>query len=94
MLVMTVKLCHLSYVKYLDGVLESYLLKSLMHDWYVSSTPVEEPTSRLIGTCFMEDLAYMYEFIILWYWCMVVYMFWYTHIWHMLDDTMLLVLLD
>jgi hypothetical protein len=21
-------------------------------------------------------------------------MFWYTHIWHMLDDTMLLVLLD
>jgi hypothetical protein len=30
------------------------------HDWYVSSTLVEAPTSMLIGTCFMEDLAYMY----------------------------------
>ena len=32
-----------------------------MHDWYTSSTLVEAPTSSLIGTCFMEDLAYMYE---------------------------------
>jgi hypothetical protein len=32
-----------------------------MHDWYISSTLVEAPTSSLIGTCFMEDLAYMYE---------------------------------
>jgi hypothetical protein len=35
-----------------------------MHDWYVSSTLVEAPTS-LIGTCFMEDLAYMYDFVVL-----------------------------
>jgi hypothetical protein len=32
-----------------------------MHDWYISSTLVEAPTSSLIGTYFMEDLAYMYE---------------------------------
>jgi hypothetical protein len=32
-----------------------------MHDWYTSSTLVEAPTSRLIGTCFMVDLAYMHE---------------------------------
>ena len=31
-----------------------------MHDWYFSSTLEEAPTSSLIGTCFMEDLAYMY----------------------------------
>jgi hypothetical protein len=57
-------------------------------------TLVEAPTNSLIGTYFMEDLAYIDGFIIFWYWCMVVYMFCYTHIWHMLDDTMLLVLLD
>ena len=33
----------------------------LIHDWYISSTLVEAPTSRLIGTYFMEDLAYMYK---------------------------------
>ena len=32
-----------------------------MHDWYTSSTLVEVPTSRMIGTYFMEDLAYMYR---------------------------------
>jgi hypothetical protein len=32
-----------------------------MNDWYISSTLVEALTSSLIGTCFMEDLAYMYE---------------------------------
>jgi hypothetical protein len=31
----------------------------MMHDWYFSSTLVETPTSSFIGTCFMEDLAYM-----------------------------------
>jgi hypothetical protein len=31
MLVMTVKLCYLGYVIYLDDVLEAYLLESLMH---------------------------------------------------------------
>jgi hypothetical protein len=31
-----------------------------MHDWYFSSTLEEAPTSSLIGTCFMEDLAYIY----------------------------------
>jgi hypothetical protein len=31
-----------------------------MHDWYISSTSVEALTSRMIGTCFMEDLAYVY----------------------------------
>jgi hypothetical protein len=33
----------------------------LMHEWYIYSTLVEAPTSSLIGTYFMEDLAYMYE---------------------------------
>jgi hypothetical protein len=33
----------------------------LMHDWYTSSTLVEVPTSRMIGTCFIEDLEYMYK---------------------------------
>jgi hypothetical protein len=32
-----------------------------MHDWYTSSTLVEAPTSSLIGTCFVVDLAYMHE---------------------------------
>jgi hypothetical protein len=32
-----------------------------MHDWYTSSTLVEVPNSRMIGTCFMEDLEYMYR---------------------------------
>jgi hypothetical protein len=31
-----------------------------MHDWYISSTSVEALNGRMIGTCFMEDLAYMY----------------------------------
>jgi hypothetical protein len=31
-----------------------------MHDWHFSSTLVEAHTKSLIGTCFMEDLAYMY----------------------------------
>jgi hypothetical protein len=32
-----------------------------MHDWYTSSTLVEAPSRKLIGTCFMVDLAYMHE---------------------------------
>jgi hypothetical protein len=32
-----------------------------MHDWYTPSTLVEAPTSSLIGTCLVVDLAYMYE---------------------------------
>jgi hypothetical protein len=31
-----------------------------MLDWYISRTLVDAPTSCLIGTCFMEDLAYIY----------------------------------
>jgi hypothetical protein len=65
-----------------------------MHDWYVSSTLIEAPTSSLIGTCFMEDLAYMYGihyFVVLVHGDVHV---WYTHVWHMLDDTTPLVLLD
>jgi hypothetical protein len=62
-----------------------------MH-WYTSSTLVEAPTSSLIGTCFMEDLAYMYgihHVLVLMHGDV-----WYTHIWHMLDDSTPLVLLD
>jgi hypothetical protein len=29
----------------------------LIYDWYTSSTLVEAPTSILIDTCFVEDLA-------------------------------------
>jgi hypothetical protein len=32
-----------------------------MLDWYTSSALVESPTTSLIGTCFMVDLAYMHE---------------------------------
>jgi hypothetical protein len=32
----------------------------VLHDWYISSTLIEALTGRMIGTCFMEDLAYMY----------------------------------
>jgi hypothetical protein len=46
-----------------------------MHDWYFSSTLEEAPTSSLIGTCFMLDLAYIYGIHHLWCWCMVMYMF-------------------
>jgi hypothetical protein len=38
-----------------------YIIDELMHDWYTSSTLVEAPTSRLIGTCFVVDLACMHE---------------------------------
>jgi hypothetical protein len=65
-----------------------------MHDWYFSSTLEEAPTSSLIGTCFMEDLAYIYgihHFVVLVHGNVHV---WYTHRWHMLYDTTPLVLLD
>jgi hypothetical protein len=65
-----------------------------MHDWYFSSTLEEAPTSILIDTCFMEDLAYIYgihHFVVLVHGNVHV---WYTHRWHMLDDTTPLVLLD
>jgi hypothetical protein len=66
----------------------------LMHEWYFSSTLEEAPTTSLIGTCFMEDLAYIYgihHFLVLVHGNVHV---WYTHNWHMLDDTTPLVLLD
>jgi hypothetical protein len=50
-----------------------YIIDELMHDWYTSSTLVEAPTSRLISTCFMVDLAYIH-FILLW--CMVDVLAW------------------
>jgi hypothetical protein len=62
--------------------------------WYFSSTLEETPTSSLIGTCFMEDLTYIYgihHFVVLVHGNVHV---WYTHRWHMLDDTTPLVLLD
>jgi hypothetical protein len=45
-----------------DEMIMLYIIDDiyLMHDWYVSITLVEEPSTRLIGTCFMEDLAYIY----------------------------------
>ena len=64
-----------------------------MHDWYISSTLVEAPTSSLIGTYFMEDLAYMYEnssccgIGAWWCTCLVQVVIhvdvhsWYTHRW-------------
>jgi hypothetical protein len=64
----------------------------LIYDWYTSSTLVEAPTSSLIDTCFMEDLAYKYgihHFVVLMHGDV-----WYTHIWHMLDNSTPLVLLD
>jgi hypothetical protein len=36
-------------------------IHDLIYYWYTSSTLVEAPTSSLIGTYRMEDLAYMYE---------------------------------
>jgi hypothetical protein len=74
-----------------------------MHDWYFSSKLEEAPTSSLIGTlwriwrihdCFMEDLAYIYgihHFLVLVHGNVHV---WYTHRWHMIDDTTPFVLLD
>jgi hypothetical protein len=38
-----------------------YIIDELMHDWYTFGTLVETPTSSLIGTCFVVDLAYMHE---------------------------------
>ena len=32
-----------------------------MYDWYISSTLVDASNGNMIGTYFMEDLAYMYE---------------------------------
>ena len=64
----------------------------LMHDWYIYRIFVEAPTISLIGTCFMEDLAYIY-----WFHHFVALIYgdvWYTHIWDMFDDTTPLVLLD
>jgi hypothetical protein len=55
----------------------------LIYDWYTSSTLVEEPTSSLIDTCFIEVLAYKYgihHFVVLMHGDV-----WYTHIWHILD---------
>ena len=66
----------------------------LMHDWYFSSTLEEAPTSILIVTCFMEDLAYIYgihHFVVLLHGNVHV---WYADRWNMLDDTTPLVLLD
>jgi hypothetical protein len=69
-----------------------------MHDWYFSSTLEEAPTSSLIGTCFMEDLAYIYgihHFCGIG-WCMVMYMFgtlidgicfMILHLWYYLINT-------
>jgi hypothetical protein len=65
-----------------------------MRDWYFYSTLEGAPTSNLIGTCFMEDLAYIYgihHFVVLVHGNVHV---WYTHRWNMLDDTTPLVLLD
>jgi hypothetical protein len=50
-----------------------------MHDWNFSSTLEEAPTSSLIGTYFMEDLAYIYgihQFVVLVHGNVHV---WYTH---------------
>jgi hypothetical protein len=79
-----------------DEVIMLYIIDDLylMHDWHISSTLVEAPTSSLFGTCFMEDLPYMYGihyFVVLVHGDIHV---WYTHIWHMLDDITPLVLLD
>jgi hypothetical protein len=65
-----------------------------MHDWNFSSTLEEAPNSSLIGTYFMEDLAYMYRihhFLVLVHGNVHL---WYTHRWNMLDDTTPLALLD
>jgi hypothetical protein len=59
-----------------------------------SSTLEEAPSRSLIATCFMEDLQYIYgihHFVVLVHGNVNS---WYTHIWHMLDDTTPLVLLD
>jgi hypothetical protein len=65
-----------------------------MHDWNFSSKLEEAPSSSLIGTYFMEDLAYMYRihhFVVLVHGNVHL---WYTHRWNMLDDTTPLALLD
>jgi hypothetical protein len=60
-----------------------------MHDWYISSTSVEALTGRMIGTCFMEDLSYMYgthHFVVLVHSSTLIYgITLFSQHWYLLD---------